>query len=356
MAFFAGLDAGNRAAGSPCSFLPLREPLESLSVDSRLLRNADACAGSLVSDAWIQDILDRGLRCVNLGQWSRINSVTTVAPDYSEIGFLSAEALVTAGAEAVYVIAPPGQWRSRLLNSGAQQCIDELEHAQLYDGPSTDLLSMKRWIESLDPTVAAGALCINDAIARRLIELAESVGIEIGHQLKVVGVGDDPEASLLAPVPIASVPLPFHALGRAVIQSLIEDVPENPREVLLSPEPIVARQSLGQLQIRDPIVERALDFMARSVRRPMGISQLAADLGLSRRSLELKFQKSGLRAPAKEWMALRIAEAQRLLRETDWRLYEIAERTGFESQQRFAQAFRDAVGQSASAWRMQNTR
>ena len=356
MAFFAGLNAGNRAAGSPCSFLPLREPLESLSVDSRLLRNADACAGSLVSDVWLKDILGRGLKCVNLGQWSRISSVTTVAPDFSEIGFLAAEALAGAGAEQVVVIAPPGQWRSRLLVKGVEAFIQESQNLHLNEAPSSDVLSLKRWLDAQEFSASIGAICINDVIARRLIESGQRAGIAIGDQLKVIGVGDDPEASLLSPVSIASIPLPYHALGRSVIQSLLEDTLEISREILLPPEPVIARESLGSIRAADSVVERALDLMARSLRRPSGIPQLAADLGMSRRSLELRFQKTGLHAPAKEWMALRIEEAQRLLRETDWRLYEIAERTGFESQQRFAQAFRAAVGQPASSWRAQNAR
>ena len=36
-------------------------------------------------------------------------------------------------------------------------------------------------------------------------------------------------------------------------------------------------------------------------------------------------------------MDLRLSEARRQLRETDWRMHEIAVRTGFATQQRFAQ-------------------
>ena len=41
-----------------------------------------------------------------------------------------------------------------------------------------------------------------------------SARIQVGEQLKVIGIGDDPEASILSPVPLSSVQVPFFEIGR----------------------------------------------------------------------------------------------------------------------------------------------
>ncbi|MGB0369719.1 MAG: helix-turn-helix domain-containing protein [Opitutales bacterium] len=354
MAFYAGLDAGNRAAGSPISFFPLREPLESIWGRSKLLREADACVGSLVSDRWLGGDKQAGIRCINLGQWSKIRSVPTVGVDYFQIGNLAAESLLEAGAEEICIFAPVGQWRSEELFRGVRSMVDHAARIQVYRGPRVGTGALGEWLGTLRSDTSYGVLTINDAAALRVIEQAYGREIEIGKNLHVVGIGDDPEASVLSPVAIASVPIPYHSIGRRVAELLIDSpVSAESEALLLPPGSVIRRASLEMEEEREEIVERALDLMKRSLRAPYSIQELSETLGVSRRGLELKFAASGLESPAKSWMRFRIDEAKRLLHETDWRLNEIAERTGFASQQRFSQAFKEHVGIPARIWRSQ---
>lgn len=352
MAFFSGLDAGNRSAGGAISFLPVKEPLETILESSKLLREADACVGSLASNGWVKAFTERKKRCINLGQWSEIRGLTTVGVDYRQVGLLAAESLIEAGVLEIWVIAPASQWRSVELFRGVESLKRSERGLRVNWGPSADPKALQVWLAGLEAGRSHGVIAINDAVARRVIELAGDLDLSIGEDLRVVGVGNNPEASLLSPVSIASVPIPYYAIGRRVAECLINPWPDSERcSFLLDPEPLVHRESLGLRYAHDAVVERAMDLMRRSLKNPYGIDELARSLGVSRRSLELKFESSGLQSPAKVWMGFRLDEAKRLLRETDWLLYEIAERSGFSSQQRFSQVFRDYIGVSASAWR-----
>jgi LacI family transcriptional regulator len=59
------------------------------------------------------------------------------------------------------------------------------------------------------------------------------------------------------------------------------------------------------------------------------MSEVARAAGLSRRALERRFMIQIGRSPKAEVIRLRLERAKELLRETDWPLAEIAEKTGF---------------------------
>ncbi|MEM7674166.1 MAG: substrate-binding domain-containing protein, partial [Verrucomicrobiota bacterium] len=306
MAFYSGLDAGNRTHGANISFLPLREPLESIWGSSRLLDMADACVGSLVSDAWFERLGDRRIRCVNLGQWSRICSVATVGLDYYQAGFDAAEALIETAAREIYVVGPAGQWRTRRLFEGAEASAAGLEGVSILRGPSIYGNALSSWLARFTKDETVGIVAISDFVARRIIDLAIEEGLEPGSFLRIVGIGDDPEASLLSPISIASVQIPYHAMGRKVVDCLLSEAgdseDEEPVSHLLRPGPLMERESLGRSAKRDPTVERALVLMKRLIRRPFGIDSLAQRLGVSRRSLEVKFRTANLDSPSKAWL------------------------------------------------------
>lgn len=102
---------------------------------------------------------------------------------------------------------------------------------------------------------------------------------------------------------------------------------------------------------RDATVAKAVAMMADTLDDPLSIADIADRLGLSPRSLEIRFQKTLGTAPKSYYLSLRLSEAQRLASETSEPVQEIALATGFSSQSAFARAFKATNGQSVSSLR-----
>lgn len=96
------------------------------------------------------------------------------------------------------------------------------------------------------------------------------------------------------------------------------------------------------------IMESALDD-------PKPLAEIAEVLGTSPRSLQQQFRLRLNTTPQDHYLQLRLAEARRLVTDTNLPLMEIAVATGFTSQSTFARAFRTAHGLSARELRQTGT-
>lgn len=103
---------------------------------------------------------------------------------------------------------------------------------------------------------------------------------------------------------------------------------------------------VSALDKKHPEIAKALTLMSETLEDPLSIADIAKRLGLSPRTLELRFQKTLGTSPKSYSLSLRLSEAQRLASDTTAPVQEIALATGFSSQAAFARAFKAAFGQS----------
>ena len=128
-------------------------------------------------------------------------------------------------------------------------------------------------------------------------------------------------------------------LSEAVASAFIYDPVQDPS----SPQ---APVSTARLQKTAPKVARAMEVMSVNLEDPHSIAEIARQLGISTRGLELLFQKEIGRPPGAVFLSLRLQEARRLALDTPHSVQAIALRSGFASQAVFARAFRREFGQS----------
>ncbi|WP_304526580.1 GlxA family transcriptional regulator [Halomonas sp. I5-271120] len=105
------------------------------------------------------------------------------------------------------------------------------------------------------------------------------------------------------------------------------------------------------LMPEDPLLTRAIALMEANLDTPLGIAELAAELGLSWRRLERLFVRQLGTSPQRIYMTRRLDHAHRLLRETRHSVMEIALACGFGSASSFTRAFRRHHGLTPSALR-----
>ncbi|WP_419904331.1 GlxA family transcriptional regulator [Kiloniella sp.] len=100
-------------------------------------------------------------------------------------------------------------------------------------------------------------------------------------------------------------------------------------------------------QIRkNKILTTAIETMEENVETPYLIPELAQEIGSTVRELERLFKKYLKTSPATYYRNLRLDVAQRLLKQTDFSILDIAIRCGFNSATSFARSYRGRFGQS----------
>ena len=99
------------------------------------------------------------------------------------------------------------------------------------------------------------------------------------------------------------------------------------------------------------LTARASAMMEQHLDSPPPISDVARQLGVSIRALEMQFQKRLGTTPKAYFLSLRLTEAHRLVTGTSLPLLDVALATGFASQSSFARAFKASFGQSGRQMR-----
>lgn len=129
-------------------------------------------------------------------------------------------------------------------------------------------------------------------------------------------------------------------LAGLVANALLYDPEDRP-----SPQRLVPQARLAALT---PQVARAVSIMEARLEEPPAIADIAAEVGLSPRRLEMLFRKHLETGPGAFFLRLRLNEARRLALDTGLSVQDIAVRTGFSGPSTLARAFRKAFGQSIS--------
>ena len=96
------------------------------------------------------------------------------------------------------------------------------------------------------------------------------------------------------------------------------------------------------------VVAHVIRMMASHIEDPVPTSLLAEEVSLSVRQVERLFQRYVGQTPTEYYIALRLAHARELLRQTNVTVLEVAMATGFASQSHFAQSYRAAHGLNPS--------
>ncbi|HKF70641.1 MAG TPA: GlxA family transcriptional regulator [Stellaceae bacterium] len=108
-------------------------------------------------------------------------------------------------------------------------------------------------------------------------------------------------------------------------------------------QPIV---QVGRLGFVEPRLTAAIRLMEGSIEEPLTIARIAAEIGLSARSMQTLFTRHLGAAPRTYYLDLRLDAARRLLQQTRRSLVEIAVACGFASASAFSRAFRRRYGRS----------
>jgi len=208
------------------------------------------------------------------------------------------------------------------------------------------------WLRGLPKPI--GLMACNDDRGRQVLEACREAGVRVPEDVAVVGVDNDELLCELADPPLSSVALNADRGGyeaAALLDGLMSGRIQQPRQILTEALHVVRRQSSDVMAMDDREVAQALRFIHENGGRPIRVGEIIRRLALSRRALEIRFQRAVGRSIHDEIQRVRLERAKRLLLETDMPLPQVAEASGFTTASYLAQVFRRQTGMTPARYR-----
>jgi LacI family transcriptional regulator len=279
-------------------------------------------AGKMAAD----HLLERGLRHLAFFGWSNL---WYSSQRYA--GFLERARRAGAACEAYLITAgvePDRSWPRRIA------------------GPA-------KWLASLPQP--CGVFAVHDYRAQFLLEACEEAGRRVPEDLALIGMDNDETICEHSVPKITSVSRNSEQVGweaLALLERLLDGERPPTQDLLLDPDGVVTRQSTDMLYCADPLVRRAIDLLRENLRIQINVAALSERLGVSKRTLEMRFREFAASSPHEVATRLRVQRAKTLLQLPERRtIEETALACGFGTPATFYAAFQRVTGESPAAFR-----
>ncbi|HOK78908.1 MAG TPA: DNA-binding transcriptional regulator [Verrucomicrobiota bacterium] len=324
--------------------------IQSLEADGFILRDVKQ----------LENVLSRGLPTVVVGHSKQeIPEIVNVITDSETIGKMAAEHLLSRGFHEFAFCGFDGIPWSELRGESFRRRLVEAGHdAHFYQttpesaGWQTELNKMARWLKSLPKPV--GLMAANDDRGEQVIEACKVAGIRVPDEVAVIGVDNDELVCELSDPPMSSIALNFERAGyesAGVLDLLMRGKVVKGKKILVAATHIVTRRSSDILAVADQHVAAALQFIRDHAREMIGVPDVAKSAGISRRSLEKRFQETLRRSVLSEIRRIRVNQICRMLVETNRPISEIAIALGYTGPEHIARYFRREMGTTPLAYR-----
>ena len=213
------------------------------------------------------------------------------------------------------------------------------------------------WLEMLPKPTAIFAA--NDITASYVLRVCSQLGLDVPHQIAVLGCDNDPLIFANTRPALSSLQLPFRKLGyRAAetLDKLLKGRKTPQRTILVSGTRLFARASSAAIPPATVLVERARTYIKEHACEGIRASDVVSYLGVSRSLLGMRFKDICGKSVIDEILDCRLAEVKRFLRETDRTILQIGRDCGFNDPDNLTRLFRKRYGVSMSEWRKKTLR
>jgi len=328
-----------------------------------------ALVGCLPPDPLAKRLREMGCPAVRLGRLPHPEDdlLPAVLPDQATQGRLAAEHFAERGfKDAAYVGHDPWSdaqtvyegFHERVEGLGLTCHLHQLKSGGLDDETNAARYERRvgevgEWLDGLPKPV--GVLTYGDGMAARLCTMCRRSGLTVPEDVALLGIGNDELICELSPVVLSSVDVNEEELGRQaafLLRRLMAGEAASPAPVMIPPARVVARRSTEVLAVSDPAVARALRFMWDHLEQSLSVDNIAAEVGMSRRSLERAFRRELGRGVNAELRRRRLERCCELLKTTDTLIVDLAPLVGFRSADYLHAAFRRAYGTTPRRWRL----
>ncbi|MBT7067714.1 MAG: substrate-binding domain-containing protein [Verrucomicrobia bacterium] len=321
----------------------------------------DGIIGTMVSDRWVASLRAAApIPLVNVSSHSALASVPSVIPDDAAIGALAAEHFVRRHHAALLYAGVRSYTCSEARYEGFRIEAERQAREAMALPHATLTSHLKEWHDVLrDQPRPIGVFCVDDHTARRTIALCRRMELRIPDDIAIIGVGNSQLDSFFAGIGISSIEIPHGQIGYEAASLLDrqlcgEAVPSDCLRV--APRGLQLHETTG-VGALNSLVGRAINYIEAHLASPITVQDLVTDAHASRRLLEVRFRESIGRSPYQEITRLRMAHADRLLRDPALPIAEVAARCGYPELSHFYARFKQHhADMPPGTWRRKEAR
>lgn len=332
------------------------------------LERIDGIIAQVHSRSLERRLLRSGIPCVNISNSLPVQRLPLVTQDDYAVGCMAADHLLACGCTAFgfwghhdtgYSVQRYEGMRLTLqqrapgaaLHSHGCGAIEAVGAAQVVD-------EMSRWLKALPKPV--GVFTVLDTFGLSLLRAARRAGLRVPQDVAILSAGDDEFWVGYESIPLSSVRLPSWQIGfeaARLVDRLLRvrarnRVPAPAQNIRLPVAEISARQSTDILYTQDDAVQRAIAFLrTHSGEQPVSVPEVVRASGICRSALQTRFRLLLGRSILDEIHRIRLLRIQSLLRTTDMKLTEVAERCHFPDSPRLNVFFKKQTGLTPRAYR-----
>lgn len=293
-------------------------------------------------------VVKSGLPCVDLSGWRTDLNLPRVSADNQIIGELAVEHFCAFGHRTFgwFCHQQNPVAKARFQSYQAELLRRQLPPpSQLVGTRTKNTKEIETWLAEMEKPAALFAY--NDNDAAWLLSSCLELGYRIPHDFAILGVDNNPLICELQPVPLSSINHNHERIGYegAMMLNKIMLGQEPIRQIIkIKPNGITPRESTDAIAAQDPAVRKTISILKQNLSKPIGAPEIAEELGVSRRNLELRFKQALDTSIHKKLIELRLARARKLLTETEFPIEDIAAQTGFCNSPHLCRSFKLRYG------------
>lgn len=327
------------------------------------LWNGDGIIARIGTRTQLDQIRERSIPTVNVDTlFENLDGVFDVITDDKERADMAFKHLRDRGFEEFAYFAPPSRKYSSkrgrefvtLVKQSGYECREYKPGYRIGRkiGWGEQQRRVIRWLSSLPSPVAiftADAQC-----GRQLAEICYLSEIRVPDDVAILAGDTDELLCDVCTPPLSSVAVAGRRIGyeaAALLDRVLQGQQPSAATRRIPPEGVISRQSTDILAIDDEVVVHALRYIQTHAFHDIAVKDILREVPVSRRSLEIQFQKYLGRSPAEEIRRVRLEKGKTMLSRTDLPIGEIAIACGFSNATRFGVAFRKRFQQTPLEYR-----
>jgi len=300
-------------------------------------------------------IVASGLPCVDLSEWRTDLKFPRVSADNERIGQMAVEHFCAFGHRSFGWFC---HQQNPVAKARCQSYTHELQERGIasparFSGKQTqDRQKMENWLSRIEKPAALFAY--NDSDAAWLMSNCLEAGYRVPEDFAILGVDNNPLICEHLPVSLSSINHDHERIGyegSLLLDRIMAGKPLENEVITIEPTGVTLRASSDALATSDPLVRKAVSYLQEHLRESIGTLEIAASLGISRRNLEMRFQKALACSLHQKLVELRLIRAATLLAESAKPVEDVAALCGFCHAPHLCRVFKEKYGLPPRAYR-----
>lgn len=204
---------------------------------------------------------------------------------------------------------------------------------------------LSQWLLSLPKPVAI--LACDDRMGQHIAETCRHSGLRIPDEVAVLGVDNDEMLCELSDPPLLSITQDVEKGGyeaARLLDRLIRRELTDFYDIVVEPTQIITRQSTDIYATHDEYIASSLKYIHQHIDKNLQVDEVVRQVPLSRRSLEIRFQRVIGYPIYKYIQNLRMEKFAKKLLETDQAVFEIPMDLGLTDTKNIARQFKQIKG------------